>query len=206
MTPFVAGLVFGIGGMGLVAGSIATLRHGKRGNARVRMLAKQYETMLASADGSLSMDVLGNPDMISSRMDFRKIEAIEAELMGESDHLLAHKLLKSFFEGDDPWVKARAAKVLHAVDSRAALNELKALVTSDSAFAQVPAIWALGELGTQDALNILIPLVNSQDAKIQHAVIRSLVQMEAKERIPSASLTRVKQLLKELRFKADWIL
>jgi HEAT repeat protein len=162
--------------------------------------------MTNSADKDISMEVLGNPALVSSRMEFRKIEAIEAELVNESDREVAKKLLVSFFDQEDPWVRARAAKVLYRLDSRAAVSELTRLVRATSIDLQIPGIWALGELATPYALELLLPLAWNKNKEVQKAAIRSLVQMEAKEQIPADYKPKVKNLLKELRYKTDWIL
>jgi hypothetical protein len=207
MNDLANGMLIGFGGLGVVlAGIRSAHRWRHRGNAKVRLLAKQYQAMTNSAEREISMEMLAKPDLIYSRMEFRKIEAIEAELINDSDGQMARELLKSFFKGEDPWVRARAAKALYPLDTRAALTELQSLVHNSSPYVQVSGIWALGELATPQALEILLSLVGSKDQEIQEALIRCLVQMENKQRIPPESQAKVKHLLKELRFKADWIL
>jgi len=207
MGEFIAGLLIGLGVVGIAGGAYLTyLRWKSRTGARVRMLAKQYQAMTDSAGRDIPMELLAQPEFISSRMEFRKIEAIEAELTGEADRVVAQKLLKDFFKMDDPWVKARAAKALYPMDRKSAFAELKVLAQSNSPFVQIPGIWALGELGSESALELLMSLVWSKSPEVQQAVIRCLVQMETKQQIPPEYRPKVKRLLKELRYKTDWIL
>jgi HEAT repeat protein len=207
MINFVAGLLIGVGLLGLAGGAFYVLTRRKdQTSARVRMLAKQYQAMTDSAGRDIPVELLARPEFISSRMEFRKIEAIEAELTGKADREVAQKLLKDFFKLDDPWVKARAAKALYPLDPRTAFIELKALARNTSPFIQIPGIWALGEVGSESALELLMSLVWSKSPEVQQAVIRCLVQMETRQQIPPDSRQKVKRLLKELRYKTDWIL
>lgn len=207
MNDFAAGALLSSSVAGVLAAGAMSLRRWRtRGDAGVRMLARQYQAMTASAERDVAIEEVAAPELISSRMEFRKIEAIEVELVNASDGPVAQKLLKAFLNGGDPWVRARAAKALYPLDSKEALHVLQTLVQDPSSYVQMPGIWALGELGTPRALEILMPMAESPHPEIQETVIRCLVQMESKQRIPSASLEKVKRLLKELRFKADWIL
>jgi hypothetical protein len=196
-----------LGVVGLAGGCFFVYSQWKnRTGTKVRMLAKQYQAMTGSAGRTIPMELLAQPEFISSRMEFRKIEAIEAELTSEADRGVAQKLLKDFFKMDDPWVKARAAKALYRLDAKAAFGELKALTQSDSPYVQLPGVWALGELGSLSALELLMSLVWNKNAEVQQAVIRCLVQMETKQQVPPEYHQKVKRLLKELRYKTDWIL
>jgi len=207
VTDFGIGIFFGFLVFGtLVSGFWGYHRFSNRSSAKVRMLAKQYRAMTDSASREIPMDVLASPEFISSRMEFRKIEAIEAELINEADGDVAQTLLKSFFKTDDPWVKARAAKVLYALDPKVAFAELRNLVQNRSPYVQLPGIWGLGELATRHSVELLMSLVWSDNAEVQQAVIRCLVQMETKKLLPSDDLLKVKALLKEVRYKTDWIL
>jgi hypothetical protein len=207
MNDFGAGICVGLAGLGtaVAAGSLWR-RWTHRGTARVRLLARQYQAMTHSADGDISMDLLARPELINSRMEFRKLEAIEAELVNQADRLVAEKLLRPFFSLDDPWVKARAAKVLYPLNSRLSLTEIKKLVQSKSPFLQLPGIWALGQIATKDSIQLLASLVWSPEAEVQQAAIRCLVQMETKGQLPHESQEPIRRLLKEVRFKTDWIL
>jgi hypothetical protein len=212
MSEFAAGLLMGVGVLGvLVGGGLIFFYWRKRhpddiAGAKVRLLTQQYRAMTDSAAREIPMELLGKPEFISSRMEFRRIEAIEAELITEADRGVAKKLLIEFFLIDDPWVKARAAKALHAIDPRTAVVELQKMVKDESPFVQLPAIWALGELNSDRALEMLMSMVWHKTLEIQQAVIRSLVQKETKHHIPPDYVQKVRDLLKEVRYKTDWIL
>ena len=211
MSEFAAGILAGFIVLTLIAaGSYALFRWITRrrdgSDAKVRMLAKQYRAMTDSASRDIPMEVLGQPELISSRMEFRKIEAIESELTDEADRGIAQKLLNDFFKLEDPWVKARAAKALYPLDPKTAIGELQALAKSSSPFIQIPGIWALGELTSDRALELLMSMVWSKNPEVQQAVIRSLVQKETKNQIPPEYRRKVKDLLREVRYKTDWIL
>ena len=211
MSDFAAGLLFGFTIIGLLAGCGAFIYWNKNRSkgdtaAKIRLLSQQYRAMTDSAARDIPMELLGSPEFISSRMEFRKIEAIEAELSNESDRGIAQKLLTDFFKVDDPWVKARAAKALYTLDPKTAVGELRAMAKNSSPFVQLPGIWALGELNSDRALDILMSLVWNKNPEVQQAVIRSLVQKETKHQIPPEYSRKVKSLLKEVRYKTDWIL
>jgi HEAT repeat protein len=211
MSEFAAGLLAGFSVLVLIAAvAYAVYRWNNRrrdgSDAKVRLLAKQYQTMTDSAGRDIPMEVLGQPDLISSRMEFRKIEAIESELTDEADRGIAQKLLNDFFKIDDPWVKARAAKALYPLDRKTAVGELEALAKNSSPFVQLPGIWGLGELTSDRALEILMSMVWSKNPEVQRAVIRSLVQKETRQQVPREYRRKVKELLKEVRYKTDWIL
>jgi hypothetical protein len=211
MNQFVAGLLAGLAAVAVIAGgAYATylwwIQSQKNSDAKIRMLSKQYRAMTDSASRDIPMDVLGRPDLISSRMEFRKIEAIESELTGDGDRGMAQKLLTDFFKMDDPWVKARAAKALYPLDSKTAIGQLHALAKSSSPFVQIPGVWALGELKSDRALEILMSMVWAKNAEVQQSVIRSLVQKETRRQIPPEYARKVKNLLREVRYKTDWVL
>jgi len=207
MIDFVAGIVSCLVALILAAGGTALSRYLKnRRSGKIRMLARQYRAMTDSASRDVPVDVLARPELISSRMEFRKIEAIEAELMNEKDKFLARKLLNDFFAMDDPWVRARAAKALYPLDPKAALDELAKLVKSRSPYVQLPGIWALGRLPSERGLQLLISLVSNKEPEIQQAVLRCLVELETHHKIPATAQAKVQELIKEVRFKMDWIL
>jgi len=207
MNGFAAGLLFGVALLGLLGGGVAVFhRWNHRTGAKVRLLAKQYQAMTDSASRDIPMDVLAQPEFISSRMEFRKIQAIEAELINEADKDVAQKLLKEFFKTDDPWIKAQAAKVLYRLNSKAAFAQLKELVENGSPYVQLPGIWALGEMSSSHSVELLMSLAWNKNPEVQQAVIRCLVQMEAKKQVPIEMTGKVQRLLKEIRYKTDWIL
>ncbi|MBI4397360.1 MAG: HEAT repeat domain-containing protein [Elusimicrobia bacterium] len=150
----------------------------------------------------LTMKALG----AAAKKDLSKIETIESELVNELDAEMAERLLAPFFECEDPWVKARAAKAIYRINTEVALGELKSLINDSYKESQMACIWALGELATPDALDILVPFAWDNDKEIQQAVIRCLIQVENRKRVPEETLEKVKGLLAELRTKTDWII
>jgi HEAT repeat protein len=212
MSDFAAGLLFGVAMIGILAGGVVFFLYWNKNkdkvdtSTKVRLLSQQYRAMTDSAAREIPMELLGRPEFISSRMEFRKIEAIEAELTGDADRGIAQKLLVDFFQVDDPWVKARAAKALYPLDAKTAVVELRAMAKSSSPFVQLPGIWALGELSSDRALEILMSMVWHKNPEVQKAVIRSLVLKETKHQIPPEYVRKVKDLLNEVRYKTDWIL
>jgi hypothetical protein len=212
MSEFTAGLLLGFGSIGVLGGACVVFFYWYKNrakdltSAKIRLLSQQYRAMTDSAAREIPMELLGRPEFISSRMEFRKIEAIEAELTNDADHGIAQKLLVDFFQVEDPWVKARAAKALYPLDPKTAVIELRTMTRNNSPFVQLPAIWALGELNSDRALDILMSMVWHKTPEIQQAVIRSLVQKETRHQIPAEYSRKVKNLLKEVRYKTDWIL
>jgi len=211
MSSFVTGLLFGFATLGIVSGCAALVywrlhNAKKNAGAKIRLLTQQYHAMTHSAADDVSMDALGQQELISSRMEFRKIEAIEAELTGGEDRFIAQILLKEFFKSDDDWVKARAAKALYPLDPRIAFGVLKVLAKNSSPYVQLPGIWALGEINSEGALELLISMVWNKNPDIQRAVIRCLILKQTKHQIPFDYIRKVKDLMKEVRYKTDWIL
>jgi hypothetical protein len=145
-------------------------------------------------------------ELLPSGTEWRKIDAIEAELVNESDSIIAQTLLKPYLRGEDPWVRARAAKALYKLDPDVALSELKSLVENKSSLVQLPGVWALGELGTAEGIGLLAPLLSSSNKEIQQTVIRCLVQMENKKQLSPEVLSKVQKLLADVRQKTEWII
>ncbi len=207
MTEFAAGLLIGLGSIGILVGiAVSVYYYRNRESSRVRMLAHQYRAMTDSASGDVPLHLLRRPDLIASRMEFRKIESIQAELKNAEDHDLARKLLRAFFSVSDPWVRACAAKALYPLDSPAALSQLKDLLHDPSPYLQIPGIWASGEISRPVSVELIKPLLWSKNSDVQQAAIHSLVQLEVKGQLPAEDLTEVRKLLKEVRYKTDWIL
>jgi hypothetical protein len=137
---------------------------------------------------------------------FQKIDAIEAELINESDREAAVQTLKSFLGGEDPWVHARAAKALYKFDPKLGLEEIKALLGGADNAAKLPGLWAVELVGTPEAFDLLKPLAYSDDKQIQQAVVRCLIQLTAKRPVDPATFEMARQFLEELRAKTDWII
>ena len=138
-------------------------------------------------------------------LDFRKIDVIEAELVNETDGATAHRLLQPFLEDEDPWMRARAAKVMYKVNKELALDELRRLADNKSKQVRLYGIWALGELATPETLDILAPSVWHPDKEIQKAAIQCLIKIENKKQAPKEALERVDAILSQLRSKTEWI-
>jgi hypothetical protein len=155
---------------------------------------------------SLKAGPVSRQELLPSGAEWRKIDAIEAELVNESDSTIAQTLLKSYLQGEDPWVRARAAKALYKLDPDIAIAELKSLVENDSAQVQLPGVWALSELGSAKGIDLLAPLLASSHKDIQQTVIRCLVQMENKKQVPDDVLIHVRRLLSEVRQTSEWII
>jgi len=211
MNEFVAGLLFGFAALAILSGCVVLVywiktRKKDSAGSKVRLLTQQYRAMTDSAARDIPVELLGRPEFIASRMEFRKIEAIEAELTNEADRAIAQKLLNDFFTLDDPWVKARAAKALYPLDPKTAVGQLNELAKNSSPFVQLPGIWALGELSSDRTLEILMSMVWNKNPDVQKAVIRSLVLKDTRQQIPRAYRQKVKDLLNEVRYKTDWIL
>ena len=154
----------------------------------------------------MSTDVLDSPALVLSRRVFRQIEAIEGELVHDSDAEVAVRLLQSFLTGDDPWVAARAAWALYRWNSASALNRLTKLLKDRSPYSQLPAIWALGKLGTPTAINLLIESVIDHNGETQRAALRALVQISTRKQLSAETSAKIENLFSHTRAKARWIL
>lgn len=141
-----------------------------------------------------------------SALVLRKIDAIEAELVNESDASMARQLLKTYLNGQDPWARARAAKALYRLDSGAAIETLKSLLGDTRREARFSAIWGFGELANREAVDILIPLVWQEDRQIQQAAVRCLVQMESRKQAGPEEASRIRSVLADIRAKTGWII
>ena len=86
MNDFAAGMLFGLGGLVGLGGLGALVWYFlHQGSSRLRMMARQYRAMTGSAGGDLPLNLLKRPELIASRMEFRKIEAIQAELASDGE-------------------------------------------------------------------------------------------------------------------------
>ena len=125
-------ILFGLGGIVLVA-LLAGFLHayfGRRG-VFARLLEDHYTRMVAALPAG-SQVMLGPPVSLHQAPEARQMDIIEAEISsGQSDEESARRL-QSLLEGENPWVRARAAKILYRLDPKLSLQELKRLVTDAS--------------------------------------------------------------------------
>src|SRR5690349_16341872 len=87
----------------------------------------QYQTMVGTAARAIPREVLERPDLVVARNEFRKIEAIEGELIHHVNKSVAQRLLEPFLSRTDPWLRARAARALHHINPHMALQALHRL-------------------------------------------------------------------------------
>ncbi len=207
MSELTTGLVAGIIVTTLSGGLFWILGHYRLLSDRnTRLLANQYQIMMLSGASQTLVELSDSPALALSRREFRQIEAIEAELIHESDAEMAIRVLKSFSHGNDPWVVARAAWALTRWDPESALTDLKKLLHDRSPYVQLPAVWALGQWGTPVAVSLLIENVHSGHADIQRAVLRSLVQISNQKKLPLETSSQIQSLFKDIRAKTGWVL
>ncbi|MFA5976113.1 MAG: HEAT repeat domain-containing protein [Elusimicrobiota bacterium] len=137
---------------------------------------------------------------------FRRLDAVEAELVHTSDVETAHRLLKPYIEGEDLWARARAAKTLYRLDAQASLDVMKALLNDTNPEAWLSAIWGLGELSTREAVEVLIPLIWHPYQPLQQAVIRCLIQIENRKKAEPDVTAKIQTVLAEVRAKTNWVI
>ena len=148
---------------------------GRRG-VFARLLEDHYRRVVAALPSG-SQVMLGPPISLHQVPESHQMDVIEAEIISGQSPEESARRLQSLLEGEDPWVRARAAKILYRLDPQLSLQELKRLVTDASNGNQVPGMWALAELGTSEALDLLVPLAYSPSRDIQQGAIRSLLQL-----------------------------
>ena len=108
-------------------------------------------------------------------------------------------------EGENLWVRARAAKILYRVNPKLALEELKSLANDVSKEAQVSSMWALAELATPEAIDLLAPLAYSPAREIQQGAVRSLLQIQSRDSLPAEVRTKLSARLTEVRSRTGLI-
>jgi hypothetical protein len=176
---------------------------GQRG-VFARLLEEHYRRVVAALPSG-SHVLLGPPVSLHRVKHSEQMDSIEAELIAGRTDEDATRRLQAFLEEENPWVRARAAKILYRVDAKVALEELKRLVTDASNGNQVPGMWALAELGTSEALELLAPLAYSPSTEIQQGAIRSLLQLQSKDSTPIDVRTKIGLLLTEIRSRTGWV-
>ncbi len=197
--------LFGVGGI-VLAVFLAGILHayfGRRG-VFARLLEEHYRRVVAALPAG-SHVLLGPPVSLHHVPESQQMDIIEAEIISGQNEEESAKRLQSLLEGENPWVRARAAKILYRLDPKLSLQELKRLVTDASSGSQVPGMWALSELGTSEALDLLVPLAYSPSCEIQQGAIRSLLQLQSKANLPANVRDKLNTLLPEIRSRTGWV-
>lgn len=197
---------FAFGGALLVGVLIHVLNVylGRRG-VMVRLLEDHYHRVVAALPAG-SVALLGPPPSQAASKGSQRLDIIEAELVETQDPELARQKLQEFLEGEDPWVRARAAKALYAYEPQLAIEELKKLTRGHAIERLWPGVWALSELATVESLTLLKPLLESPLREVRQAAIRSLVQMQSRTNLSAESERMVHELLEHARAVTGWII
>jgi hypothetical protein len=197
--------LFSVAGVTLVAFFLWVLQSylGRRG-VFARLLEDHYQRIVTALPAG-SQVMLGPPMSLHSIPEAQHMDIIEAQIVSGQDPDTSVRRLQPLLGKENPWIRARAAKILYQLDAQTALSELGALVEDASADAKVAALWALGEIGSVDALTLLTPLAYSPIREIQQGTIRSLLQLQSRERLPADVRQKLSQLLPEIRSKTGWV-
>jgi len=198
-------ILFGIGGAALIA-LFAGFLHayfGRRG-VFARLLEDHYRRVVAALPTG-SQVMLGPPVSLNHVPESQQMDIIEAEIISGKSAEETTRRLQSLLEEEDPWIRARAAKILYSLNPKLSLQELKRLVTDASNGTQVSGMWALSELGTSEALDLLVPLAYSSSREIQQGAVRSLLQLQSKNDLPSEVRQKLNKLMAEIRSRTGWV-
>lgn len=197
--------VFVLVGLTLLALLLGALHayFGRRG-VFSRLLEAHYQRLVAALPAG-SQVLLGPPVSFHQGAEARQLDIIEAEIVSGRDADESHRRLERLLEEESPWLRARAAKILHQLNPRLALVELKRLVNDTPQENQISGMWALAELATPEALELLAPLAYSTVREIQQGAIRSLLQLQTKETLSSESKAKLHSILTQIRTKTGWI-
>lgn len=197
--------LFGIGGVILVILLVGVLHtyFGRRG-VFARLLEDHYQRVVAALPSG-SHVLLGPPVSLHQVPEAEQLDVIEAEIVSGNDPHMSRRRLEELLEGENPWLKARAAKILFKLNPALALEELKKLVASTTKDFQVAGMWGLAEIATADALVLLAPLAYSADRDIQQGAVRSLLQLQGKNTLSPDSRAKLETLLAEIRSRTGWI-
>jgi len=198
-------LLFGLGGMAMLVLLLGVLHtyFGRRG-VFSRLLEEHYQRLVAVLPAGTQV-LLGPPVSLHSAPESRQLDVIEAEIVAGNSAEESHRRLEMLLEGENPWVRARAAKILYHLNPKLAIEELKRLVEEAMRDSQVSGMWALAELATSDALDLLSPLAYSNVREIQQGAIRSLLQLQSKDRLPANVRAKLSQILSEIRSRTGMI-
>jgi len=198
-------VLFGVCGVGLLISLLGILHayFGRRG-VFSRLLEEHYQRIVSALPAG-SHVLLGPPVSLHHIPEAKQMDVIEAEILMGEDTDAHTQRLQSLLSQDDPWVRARASKILYGLNPQLALDELRRMVEEDTPSSQVPAIWALSELSTIEAIDLLQPMAYSHAREIQQGAIRSLLQMNARPHLPLPVKTRLDVVLSEVRTRTGWI-
>ena len=204
-TFYIGLAVFGFGAATLLVLLLGILHtyFGRRGIFS-RMLEDHYRRLLVALPAGTQV-LLGPPINLENVPESHQMDSIEAEILSGTPAEETNRRLQSLLEGENPWVRARAAKILYRFNPFLAMNELKRLVGDASNHTQVPGIWALSELATEESLDVLASLAYSASQEIRQGVIRSLLQLQTKESLPEDVHRKLNQLLAEIRTRTGWV-
>jgi hypothetical protein len=203
---FYGGLIlFGLGGLALIALLVGVLHtyFGRRG-VFARLLDDHYKRLVAALPAG-SQVLLGPPVSLHQVPEAQQMDIIEAEISSGLSAEESARRLQSLLEGENPWVRARAAKILYSIDPKTSLQELKRLVSDASSGSQVPGMWALTELATEESLDLIVPLAYSPSIEIQQGAIRSLLQLHSKENLQPEIKEKLNKILVGIRSRTGWI-
>jgi hypothetical protein len=177
---------------------------GRRG-VLVRMLESHYLELFVGTPGQNfgrnSLAALPRPQ----GSGFHRIDFIEAELVNPEDSELAKTVLKTYLEGEDPWLRARAATAINRLDGEAALAAAKKLIQEPSSEARLAGVWAMGEIASPESVELLGALLESQDAEIHKTALRHLIQLSQRETLSSPTRDRLQQILEAIRLQGRWV-
>jgi len=198
-------VLFGAAGLALLV-LLAGILHAYLGRRGVfsRLLEEHYQRLLTALPAGTQV-LLGPPVNLLGVPQTRDMDVIEAEIVSGIGRQESRCRLESLLEEEDPWVRARAAKILYRLDQKLALGELKRLVTGASSETQVPGLWALSELATTEALDLMAPLAYSPVREIQQGTVRSLLQLQSRENLSEQVRGKLIRLLSEIRSRTGWI-
>ena len=198
-------VLFGAGGLVLAVLLLGMLHtyFGRRGIFS-RLLEDHYQRLLAALPAGTQV-LLGPPVSLLHVPESQQMDCIEAEIISGRSAEKSHRQLESFLEGENPWVRARAAKILYRLNPKLSLEELRRLVSEASHESQVPGMWALAELATAESLDLLAPLAYSPVREVQQGAVRSLLQVQSNRQLPPAVHAKLNNLLSEIRSKTGWI-
>lgn len=198
-------LLFGLGGCALLAMLVGIFQtYLGRGGVFAQLLEDHYQRVVSALPAGSSI-LLGPPVSLQTIPEVRRMDIIEAELVSGHDATDSVRRLQPMLEKDNPWVRARAAMILHRVDAPAAFAEFKRLIDQGTKESQLPAVWGLGELGTREAVKILSPLGYSELREIQQATVRMLLQLQARSTTATDVRQDIERMLGEIRSKTGWV-
>lgn len=137
----------------------------------------------------------------------QKLAVIEAELVHQPDRRLAENLLGPYLDNDNPWVSARAAKVLHGVDDSSAIANLRALWETGRPEAQAASLWALAEISSPDAVAALMALMEKvEETETKKSGLRYLLRLKDSPKISPETKASIETFLAKMRDTSNWII